>query len=250
MILSSAASWLSVVLAAGLSAAPQSPSRAPASVPGAAPASATRTGPFKTDNQRALYALGLRLGANAAVLGLSASEMRFVSMGFEDAALGRKPRLNPDLYSAKLQALVRQRMARKVAAQKAKDKAYLAKEQKKALQAGGQVLPSGVVYIPIKKGTGQKPTATDTVVVQYEGRLTDGTIFDSSYKRGSPAKFPLGRVIPCWTQGVALMRPGGSATLVCPSDTAYGDRGSPPIIPGGATLTFKVELQRVIKGGS
>jgi FKBP-type peptidyl-prolyl cis-trans isomerase FkpA len=81
--------------------------------------------------------------------------------------------------------------------------------------------------------------------VHYKGTLIDGKEFDSSYKRNEPASFPLNGVIPCWTEGVQKMKVGGKARLVCPSSTAYGDRGSPPDIPGGATLIFEVELLEV-----
>jgi FKBP-type peptidyl-prolyl cis-trans isomerase FkpA len=91
------------------------------------------------------------------------------------------------------------------------------------------------------EGTGASPTASDFVTVHYAGRLADGSQFDSSYRRGAPATFALSGVIRCWTEGVAQMRVGGKATLVCPPDMAYGAEGKPPI-PPGATLTFDVEL--------
>ena len=91
-------------------------------------------------------------------------------------------------------------------------------------------------------GNGPSPTTTDKVKVNYEGRLTNGTVFDSSYKRGQPAEFGLNQVIKCWTEGVQKMKVGEKARLVCPSDIAYGDHGHPPTIPGGATLVFDVEL--------
>ena len=93
----------------------------------------------------------------------------------------------------------------------------------------------------VSEGSGASPVATDLVRVHYAGRLADGTEFDSSYQRGAPAVFPLNGVIPCWTQGVAQMKVGGKATLVCPPDMAYGPSGSGPI-PPNATLTFEVEL--------
>ncbi len=92
------------------------------------------------------------------------------------------------------------------------------------------------------EGTGAQPTASDTVNVHYEGRLADGTVFDSSIARGEPISFPLQGVIPCWTQGVQQMKVGGKATLVCPPDMAYGPNGIPGTIPPSATLTFEVEL--------
>jgi FKBP-type peptidyl-prolyl cis-trans isomerase FkpA len=83
-------------------------------------------------------------------------------------------------------------------------------------------------------------------VVHYHGTLRNGTVFDSSVDRDTPATFPLDRVIPCWTEGVAMMKVGGKAKLVCPSDIAYGDAGRPPSIPGGAALVFDVELLEIV----
>jgi FKBP-type peptidyl-prolyl cis-trans isomerase FkpA len=105
-----------------------------------------------------------------------------------------------------------------------------------------ETLASGVVVEHLKEGTGAAPKATDTVSVHYRGTLENGTEFDSSYKRGQPASFPLNRVIPCWTEGVQKLRTGGKARLTCPARTAYGDRGVPGTIPPNATLAFEVEL--------
>ena len=103
-------------------------------------------------------------------------------------------------------------------------------------------LPSGVVFESLAAGSGASPQATDTVKVNYRGTLPDGREFDSSYKRGQPISFPLNRVIPCWTQGVQLMKPGGKARLTCPPQTAYGERGAGGVIPPNATLIFEIEL--------
>jgi FKBP-type peptidyl-prolyl cis-trans isomerase FkpA len=106
-------------------------------------------------------------------------------------------------------------------------------------------LPSGVEVTHVTVGKGAKPTAASTVKVHYEGTLANGTVFDSSYKRGEPISFPLSGVIPCWTQGVQTMAVGGKATLKCPSNTAYGARGAGGVIPPNADLTFTVELLAV-----
>lgn len=106
-------------------------------------------------------------------------------------------------------------------------------------------LASGVVVKYIKAGNGAKPTASDTVQVHYEGTLPDGSVFDSSYQRGTPTSFPLNRVIPCWTQGVAQLGVGDKAILTCPANTAYGANGIPGTIPPNTQLTFKVELLRI-----
>jgi len=117
--------------------------------------------------------------------------------------------------------------------------AYL---DKAAAEPGATKTASGLVYRELRAGTGASPKASDTVKVNYRGTLVDGTEFDSSYKRNEPISFPLSGVIPCWTEGVQKMKVGGKSQLVCPSSIAYGDRGSPPVIPGGATLIFEVEL--------
>jgi len=101
---------------------------------------------------------------------------------------------------------------------------------------------SGLVYQSLKDGSGASPAATDTVKVHYKGTFPDGREFDSSYKRGEPTEFPLNRVIPCWTEGVQLMKPGGKAKLVCPPSIAYGERGAGGVIPPNATLHFEIEL--------
>lgn len=111
-----------------------------------------------------------------------------------------------------------------------------------AKEAGAVVTASGLVYLSLSEGTGASPAATDTVKVHYKGTLPDGKEFDSSYKRGQPAEFPLNRVIKCWTEGVQHMKVGGKAKLVCPPAIAYGERGVSGLIPPNATLLFEIEL--------
>lgn len=101
---------------------------------------------------------------------------------------------------------------------------------------------SGLVYQSLKEGSGASPAATDVVKVHYRGTLADGKEFDSSYKRGQPTEFPLNRVIPCWTEGVQMMKPGGKARLTCPPSIAYGASGAGGVIPPNATLQFEIEL--------
>lgn len=107
--------------------------------------------------------------------------------------------------------------------------------------------PSGIGITTLKEGSGVKPKPTDIVKVHYRGTLTDGKEFDSSYKRGQPASFPLNRVIPCWTEGVQTMKTGGKVKLACPSNLAYGPRGIPGTIPPDAPLIFEVELLEIVK---
>ena len=109
-------------------------------------------------------------------------------------------------------------------------------------EQGAQVTKSGLVYRSLKDGTGSSPAATDRVKVHYKGTFPDGKEFDSSYKRNEPTEFPLNGVIPCWTEGVQLMKTGGKAKLTCPSAIAYGQRGAGGVIPPNATLVFEIEL--------
>jgi FKBP-type peptidyl-prolyl cis-trans isomerase FkpA len=101
---------------------------------------------------------------------------------------------------------------------------------------------SGMQYTSLKEGTGASPGPTDTVRVHYRGMLMNGREFDSSYRKGRPADFKLDSVIKCWTEGLQLMKVGGKARLVCPSNLAYGDEGIMGVVPRFATLTFDVEL--------
>lgn len=101
---------------------------------------------------------------------------------------------------------------------------------------------SGLVFESLVSGSGPSPKATDTVRVNYRGTFPDGREFDSSYKRGQPAEFPLNRVIPCWTEAVQMMKPGGKAKITCPASIAYGERGAGGVIPPNATLNFEIEL--------
>lgn len=112
-----------------------------------------------------------------------------------------------------------------------------------AKEPGATTTPSGLVYRALKEGNGATPMASDRVKVHYRGTLADGREFDSSYKRGQPAEFPLDGVIKCWTEGVQRMKVGGKARLTCPAAIAYGERGAGGgLIPPNATLQFEVEL--------
>lgn len=115
-----------------------------------------------------------------------------------------------------------------------------------AREPGAMVSPSGLVYLSLREGQGKSPAATDGVKVHYRGVLANGREFDSSYTRGQPAIFPLYRVIPCWTEGLQYMKPGGKARLTCPPSIAYGAEGAGGAVPPNATLQFEVELLEVL----
>lgn len=114
--------------------------------------------------------------------------------------------------------------------------------QQAAKELGARVTASGLVFRSLQDGQGASPVASDKVKVHYRGTLPDGKEFDSSFKRNQPIDFPLNAVIPCWTEGVQLMKVGGKAKLTCPPAIAYGSRGAGGVIPPNATLQFEVEL--------
>ena len=198
----------------------------------------------KTEEEKTLYALGLSLGNNIASFKLTGPELEMVKAGLSDAATGGTAKVDLATYGPKIRELLSARMTAAAGVAKEQSKGYLATAAK---EPGAQAQPSGLVYTEIKKGEGPSPQPTDQVKVHYKGTLTDGTEFDSSYKRNEPATFPLNGVIKCWTEGVGKMAVGGKAKLVCPSDIAYGDNGRPPVIPPGATLVFEVELLEIVK---
>jgi len=211
---------------------------------GAAPgAAASATGEFATDEQKTIYALGLALARELDPFKLTEAEMVTLEQGLRDGALGRTPKVDLEAQGPQIQMLARSRLAAASAEEAKASEDFLAKA---AASAGAQKTDSGLVYQEEKAGTGEAPKATDTVKVHYQGTLRDGTVFDSSIERGTPAQFPLNRVIPCWTEGVQKMKVGGKARLTCPASIAYGDRGAPPKIKPGAALAFEVELLEIV----
>ena len=194
-----------------------------------------------TDDEKIVYSVGLSISRSLASLDLSPAELELVKKALSDAAAG-KPAVDLETWGPKIQGLAQARASRLADREKAASKGYL---EKAAAEPGAVKTESGLIYKETKAGTGESPKATDTVKVHYRGTLTNGTEFDSSYKRNEPAEFGLNQVIKCWTEGVQKMKAGGKATLVCPSDIAYGDGGHPPTIPGGATLVFEIELLNI-----
>ena len=199
---------------------------------------------LKTDKDKTSYALGMNAGTNFKQQSIDVNTDVFVK-GLKDALSGAKPLLTDDEMRSTLMVLQKEMMAKqteKMQALGAKNKkegeAFLAENKKKE---GVVTLPSGLQYKIIKEGTGKMPKAADTVTTNYRGTLTDGTEFDSSYKRGEPATFPVNGVIPGWTEALQLMKTGSKWQLFIPSNLAYGERGTGPIGPN-AVLLFDVDL--------
>ncbi|HXH83404.1 MAG TPA: FKBP-type peptidyl-prolyl cis-trans isomerase [Candidatus Tectomicrobia bacterium] len=214
---------------------------------GACVAPAGAAGPeLRTDEQKTLYALGLALAQNLASFALTPAELELVKAGLTDSVAGKARTKEVDLqvYGPKIQELQRSRAAAVAAAERKTGQAVASKA---AAEKGATKTPSGAVVTTLKAGTGASPAATDRVKVHYHGTLTDGTVFDSSVQRGEPATIPLDKVITCWSEAIPTMKVGGKSRLVCPAETAYGDRGAPPRIKPGATLVFEVELLEIVK---
>ncbi len=207
-----------------------------AQTPGPVPSSPAR---LETDEQKTFYALGLLLGDDVKVFDLKPEELAIVKAGMTDAVSGAKPQVDIDTFGPKVNDLAKKRAASGAEDAKKKGQEFA---DKVAQLKDATKTPSGIVIRTITAGAGASPTADDVVKVHYEGKLIDGTVFDSSIKRNEPAEFPLGGVVPCWTEALQLMKKGGKSQVVCPAALAYGDRGSPPVIPPGSTLSFEVEL--------
>ncbi len=189
------------------------------------------------------YAFGMVIGQNLKGMGVDKLNTEDFAKAVADTAAGSTPALTP----AEAQQLVtsflqKQHEAAGQAARKAGED-YLAAN---ASKEGVTVLPSGLQYTVLQEGKGKRPAATDRVKCHYEGTLTDGTVFDSSYRRGEPAVFPLNGVIAGWTEGLQLMGEGAKYRFFIPYNLAYGERGAGETIPPYSALVFDVELIEVL----
>jgi FKBP-type peptidyl-prolyl cis-trans isomerase len=210
------------------------------------PAAGSQTAsPFKTQKDKVSYAIGMNIGTTLHKQSVDV-DPKVLQQGLEDAMAGGKTLLSEDEARATLtefQTEMRKKMQEKMQAEgeanKKEGATFLAANKAKD---GVVTLPSGLQYKILAPGTGPKPTASDSVVCNYRGTLIDGKEFDSSYKRGQPATFPVSGVIKGWTEALQLMPVGSKWQLFVPSDLAYGERGQGPDITPNATLIFEVEL--------
>jgi FKBP-type peptidyl-prolyl cis-trans isomerase FklB len=203
----------------------------------------------KSQKDKLSYTIGVNVGRNMKQLPAEIDPEQFVK-GFKDGLSGTKTMLSDEemrTVTTAFQKELAEKQAEKMKAVGEKNKkegeAFLAANKKKE---GVKTLPSGLQYKIIKEGTGKKPKATDKVTCQYEGTLIDGTVFDSSYKRGEPATFPVNGVIPGWTEALQMMKVGSKWQLFIPSKLAYGERGAGPQIGPNAVLIFTVELISIL----
>lgn len=203
---------------------------------------------FSNDQDKASYAIGVQIARNMKAQGVPLNVEAF-ARGFQAGFTGTPALLTDEELQRTLQAFQQemmkrqqQAMAAEGAANREKGKAFLEANKSKE---GVVELPSGLQYKVIKAGTGKKPTAESTVRVHYRGTLLDGTEFDSSFKRGQPAEFPVNGVIKGWSEALQLMQEGAKWELYIPASLAYGDQGAGGMIKPGSTLLFEVELLEV-----
>ncbi len=200
---------------------------------------------LQTAKEKQSYSIGADIGSKLKAQSIDI-DADMLAQGLKDAVSGGKLLLTEQEIKDTLtglqkelmekQAVLTKQMAEK---NKKEGEAFLSENKKKE---GVKTLPSGLQYKVIKEGAGKTPKAEDTVVTNYRGTLTDGTEFDSSYKRGQPATFPVKGVIPGWTEALQLMKEGSKWELFIPSNLAYGERGAGNVIGPNATLIFEIEL--------
>ena len=195
-----------------------------------------------SDDEKTFYYMGVTAELNLRAFTLSDEELDIVIRGLREAHAGKQLELDRATYQPKIQALGQQRWTEAAEAEKPKAHAFLAEAAQKK---GALRTESGLIYIEVDPGSGDSPQPTDTVKVDFEATLRDGTVFDSSARRGGPFEFPLDRVIPCWAEGIGMMKVGGKSVIICPPEIAYGEQGSPPRIPGNAALSFEFELLEI-----
>ena len=208
-------------------------------------AGAQDTPTLKDQKEKISYIIGMDIGTNFKRQSIDI-DPDILGRGIKDGLSGAKPLLSEQETKEVLAAFekvmrAKQEESRKGIGEKNKKEGEVFLAENKAKE-GVKTAPSGLQYKVIKPGTGKKPQATDTVTVHYRGTLVNGTEFDSSYRRGKPATFPVSGVIPGWTEALQLMEEGAKWQVVIPSKLAYGEQGAGQAIGPNATLIFEVEL--------
>jgi FKBP-type peptidyl-prolyl cis-trans isomerase len=210
----------------------------------AVPGLAQDTAPLESDIDRFSYALGVLYGQDISgqLNGIEINPDNLTA-AFTSSLTGGETLMTREEAQATLQEVFPKLQAEIMAARMAEAKAFL---EENAQREDVTVTESGLQYRVLAEGEGDSPTPTDQVVVHYTGRLLDGTVFDSSVERGEPATFPVGGVIPGWTEALQLMKPGGKLEVWLPPEIAYGAQGAGGAIGPNETLTFEMELIEVV----
>lgn len=211
----------------------------------AAPASGVNALPaLKNQNDSLSYSIGVMLANFYKQQGITKVNDTMVNMGMRNEMKGDNTVLNIQQCNQVLMGYIEKVKADKASETKRQGIAFLAENKTKP---GVITTASGLQYMILKEGTGPKPTATDKVKCDYEGKLLDGTVFDSSIKHGKPIEFNVNGVIKGWTEALQLMNTGSKYRLFIPSDLGYGDQPAGPDIKPGSTLIFDVELIEIVK---
>ncbi len=203
---------------------------------------------LKNDQDKLSYTLGMNISLSILQLPLELNKEVVIAC-VADLLRGGQPQIEQQEYQKIMQDF--QKQLQTIAAEQKKKAGEANAEisrkflEENAKKEGVKVTNSGLQYIVLEEGNGENPKATDTVKVHYEGTLINGQIFDSSIKRGEPVEFPLNHVIPGWTEGLQLMRPGAKYRFFIPSDLAYGEHGAGDMIAPNSALIFDVELIEV-----
>ncbi|WP_372876365.1 FKBP-type peptidyl-prolyl cis-trans isomerase [Pseudomonas sp.] len=200
---------------------------------------------LETPAQKASYGIGLNMGKSLAQEGMDDLDSKAVAQGIEDA-IGKKEQRLKDDELVEAFAFLQKRAEERMAAMNEE----AVKAGKKFLEENGKregvvTTESGLQYEVLKKVEGEQPKATDVVSVHYEGKLTDGSVFDSSIERGTPIELPVSGVIPGWVEGLQLMHVGEKYKLYIPSELAYGEQSPTPAIPANSVLVFELELLEI-----
>jgi len=198
---------------------------------------------LETEDQKTVYAVGVRLADMLRGREFSEAETELLSLGLADGLLGKESLVDMEVFNPKVNTLMAVRLTAVSKKEKDAGNAFC---DEKATQEGARRTASGAVYLETQAGDGASPQPGENVRVHYHGTLRDGRVFDSSVDRDQPATFNVDRVVPCFSEGLREMKVGGKATLYCPADSAYGDRGQPPAIRPGSALTFEVELLEIL----
>jgi len=207
-------------------------------------------GSLKTSKEKLSYSIGLDLGGYLKTMGDKVN-LDVLKGGIDDGFTGAEPKLTQEEITAvqeefalAMKADQEAQLAGMMEKNAADGKLFLEENKKKE---GVNITESGLQYEVLKEGSGPKPSAEDTVKVDYVGTLIDGTEFDNSVKRGEPAVFPVNQVIPGWSEGVQLMDVGAKYRVVIPAELAYGETGAPPVIEPNSVLVFEIDLISIEK---
>ncbi|MWV14110.1 FKBP-type peptidyl-prolyl cis-trans isomerase [Pseudomonas sp. R-28-1W-6] len=197
---------------------------------------------LKTPAQKASYGIGLNMGKSLAQQGIDDLDQKAISQGIADALGKQEQKLKDEELVEAFTFLQKRAEQRMLALNEEAAKAGKKFLEDNAKKDGVTTTASGLQYEVLKKADGAQPKATDVVTVHYEGKLTDGTVFDSSVERGSPIDLPVSGVIPGWVEGLQLMHVGEKYKLYIPSELAYGEQSPSPTIPANSVLVFELEL--------